>query len=166
MMRHCCLHVLVHLRSPSAIERIRNALPNLSCWNTVDAAIAAADPETGSGDDEHLETAGSIFFRDLKKLRLREPKLNEHLRRVAQSFEKVNTQGFTELPGEGTQIGEMEVADVYQLGDETLADLDTVTKSYLDTLPSDRSRLHEQFRSDLCTFREGFARIYAPGGAT
>ena len=30
-LRGCCLHVLVHLRSPYAVGRIRDALPNLAC---------------------------------------------------------------------------------------------------------------------------------------
>ena len=154
LVRDCCLHVLVHLRSPDAIGRLREALPSAECW------ISLITWRT----EEDLENAVCSFFRDLTKLKLRTPELNLYLQGIERSFENVNTQGFRTLPHRNSQIDGWEAADVYARGDKCLAGLNAVMAGFLGSLPAPDC-LDRQFRSDLCTFREGFARMYAPGGS-
>ena len=166
-LRDCCLHVLVHLRDPYAVGRIRNALPNLACWNDIEASIGdAATPRAASNAGRVLDAFAEAFFRSLSSTRLRVRPLNDYLSGLATAFRDVNTQGFRELPETGTQLDGIDVPDVYALGDGCLEGLAVVLEGFLRTLDGGYGPvgLRDKFASDVALFQEGFTRIYAGGG--
>ena len=172
-LRGCCLHVLVHLRSPHAVGRIRDALPDLACWNDIDAPFAGATAPPGASDAEGVLAAYSeAFFRSLQSTQRRPPSLDKsldkYLDQLAVAFRRVNTQGFSELPEAGTQLHGIDAADVYARGDRVLEALAEVVEDFLQTLDKRYGKeegLRKKFAFDLAVFQEGFTRIYAGGGS-
>ena len=166
-LRGCCLYVLVHLRSPYAVGRIRDALPDLACWTDIEASVAGAvAPRATSDDERELVAFAEAFFLSLSSTRLRARPLNDYLNRLAVAFRHVNTQGFRELPEAGARLDGIDVADAYALGDGCLEGLAVVIEGFLRTLDNryGSAGLREKFAPDVAVFQEGFARIYAGGG--
>ena len=165
-LRDCCLHVLVHLSSHHAVSRIREALPDLTCWADIEATIAGAKSSRDANDDEDVLAAfAKGFFRSLSSTRLCAPDLNAYLTQLTTVFGRVNTQGFKNLPAVGAQLDGVDIADAYAHGDNCLTRLVVVIEGFLRSLDSryGDAALQEKFISDRNMFREGFTRIYAGG---
>ena len=167
VLRDCCLHVLVHLKSVHAVGRIRDRLPELTCWTDIARSVAGTRALRAASDDGSMlmeAFAGALFDR-LNDIRAREPCLDECLNGLARAFGSVNTRGFQALPAAGAQIDGADIADVYAGGEDCLARLAVVIEGFLGTLDSryGAQGLEEEFVSDRALFQEGFARIYAGG---
>ena len=168
VLRDCCLHVLVHLRSSHAVGRIRNRLPDLACWAEIEESVASTRALRTASDNGSvliIEVFAKAFFDRLNDIRARDPRLTEYLNGLAGTFRHVNTQGFRELPAAGAQIDGADIADVYADGEDCLARLAVVIEGFLGTLDSRHGSqgLEEKFASDLALFQKGFTRIYAGG---
>ena len=167
VLRDCCLHVLVHLRSSHAVGRIRDTLPDLTCWTDIEEFVAGPRALRAASDDGSvlMEAFVRAFFDRLPKIRSSEPRLNDYLNRLANAFRDVNTQGFQKLPVAGAQIDGADNTDVYADGEDCLARLAVVIEGFLRTLGNRHGPqgLCRKIASDLALFQEGFTRIYAAG---
>ena len=167
VLRACCLHVLVHLRSLHAVGRIRDRLPELACWTDIEMSVAGTRALRDASDNGSvlMEAFAGAFFDRLNDIRARELRLDECLNGLARAFGSVNTRGFRALPAAGAQIDGAAIADVYAGGEDYLARLAVVIEGFLGTLDSryGSQGLEEKFVSDRALFQEGFTRIYAGG---
>ena len=163
-LRDACLHTLLHLRSTVAVARVREALPELACWEAIEVSLpAAAGERDWANEAQLLEDYADAFFRQLPAERLRSQPLAAFLKRLAAAYAQVNTRGFATLPAADTPIGGSSAADVFAAGDECLGDVVAAIDGFFATL---RQRaggvagLERDFRSDASLFRKAYQQLY------
>lgn len=162
VIEQCSLHILLQLRAPLVVLRLREAAPQATIW-----------AQTGLGDRGNsrealtasLDEAVDRFFTALDD-GAAEPELASMIDGWARAFRDVNTRGFKHVPRSDETVGEEPVAEAYGRGVELLeairARLDAFTAA-LTTKGLDGPTLEREFAADLSLFRTGFANLYQEG---
>lgn len=163
-LRDACLHVLLHLRSTVAVARVRETLPELACWETIEVSLPAATGERDWADEAQLlEDYADAFFCRLQAERLRSHSLAALLKRLAAAYAQVNTRGFATLPASHASVVGGSPADVFAAGDGCLGDIIAIIDGFFGALrqrSGGMAALERDFRSDVLLFGKAYRQLY------